>query len=220
MLVWPDQQPSDCCGHVMLLHGAGAPVDSPWMNQSADLLSQSGWWVWRAEFDYMAQRRQGLPKRPPPRVAHLIQALDLIIQQHCAQYQTPLLLVGKSMGGRVATLWLAQTQVPKMVLGALVLGYPFHPLGRPEQPRTEHFPQLARPVDIIQGTRDPMGSMAWVKQQAFASNPNIIWLEGGNHDLEVGRRALVDNAPLREELIQQRANHWRTYCLETMRWDR
>jgi len=208
MQLWSDPCPNDPCGQVLLLHGAGAAADTPWMNAVAFTLAQAHWWVWRAEFDYMAQRRAGYPKRPPPKMTTLIDELDSVLRAHIVARGLPVLLVGKSMGGRVATLWLAHTQqsIPATVLGALVLGYPFHPARRPDRPRIDHFGDLRRPVEIIQGERDPMGSKQWVMAQKLPLNPAMFWQPGGNHDLKVSQRS--SGVHRLSELLLTRAQHW------------
>jgi len=203
-----DSCPEAHCGKVLLLHGAGSPVDTPWMNSVAQILYESRWWVCRGEFDYMAQRRVGQAKRPPPMVSHLVDELDAAITEHLVPDQQPLLLVGKSMGGRIATLWLAQTHrmIPNTVLGALVLGYPFHPIKHPDRPRIEHFEHLQRPVEILQGELDPMGSKSWVIAQKIPSNPHIVWQPGGNHDLQVSRK--FPESPSLAQLLAIHAQRW------------
>ena len=213
MQIWPDTAPINHCGHAILLHGAGAPVDTPWMNSAAAALNAARWWVWRAEFDYMSQRRNGLPKRPPPKVTHLVNELHTGLEQHSAQYEQNVLLVGKSMGGRVATLWLAEvapdTNVYRKVMGALVLGYPFHPIGQPHKPRLNHLMHLQKPVEIIQGTRDAMGSKDWLATQSLSSLVTMYWRDGANHDLHIPQRLQTPDTLTLDEIIEGRATAWR-----------
>lgn len=205
MELWPEKQPKSYIGRAIFIHGAGAPSDSQWMNEVSDVLQHCGWWVWRAEFAYMAQRRHGLPKRPPPKTAQLVSELDQAVQPLNSELT---LLVGKSMGGRIASHWLAEAAVPRSVVGALVLGYPFHPLGRPDRPRTEHLSQLQKPVEIIQGTHDPMGSFDWVTANPLPQNLTVFWQTGGGHDLNVARRWTAEDSVPKETLIHQRAVAW------------
>ena len=69
----------------------------------------------------------------------------------------PLIIGGKSMGGRVASMIADASLRRKRIAGLLCLGYPFHPPGRPEQLRTKHLIELKTPALICQGTRDEFG---------------------------------------------------------------
>src|SRR5690606_14128341 len=86
---------------------------------------------------------------------------------------------GKSMGGRMASLIADETGVRALVC----LGYPFHPPGRPEKPRTAHLSDLRTPALIVQGTRDPFGRPDEVA--GYALSPAIVlqWIEGCVHGL-------------------------------------
>ena len=67
--------------------------------------------------------------------------------------------------------------------GPVALGYPFHPPGRPEKTRIDHFPALASPALILQGTRDPFGTQADVAAYDLGPMVTVDWLQDGNHDL-------------------------------------
>ncbi|MGE4129972.1 MAG: alpha/beta family hydrolase, partial [Hyphomicrobiaceae bacterium] len=149
---------------LLLAHGAGAPMTSPFMETMAALLAEVGVETWRFEFAYMAARRTQGKRRPPPR-AELLRGEYVSITQAAAGRiagnggpRLPLLIGGKSMGGRVATMVLAELSAAGTVAGAVALGYPFHPPGRPEKPRTEHLEALSAPLLIVQGERDPFGT--------------------------------------------------------------
>ena len=94
-----------------------------------------------------------------------------------------LVIGGKSMGGRVASMVADELHAAGAVAGLLCLGYPFHPPGRPEQLRTAHLERLATPALICQGTRDPFGTREEVAGYALSARIEILWLEDGDHDL-------------------------------------
>ena len=164
----------------ILAHGAGAPMDSIFMNDFAAGLAKEGIHVVRFEFPYMQERRLNGKKRPPNRQPELIACF----QQVLAAVQGPCVIAGKSMGGRMASILSSLEDVPKKVKGVLAVGYPFHPQGKPEKLRTEHFPNVSVPTLIEQGTRDALGDTSLVNALDIPENFQIHWLEDGNHDLK------------------------------------
>ena len=162
-------------------HGAGAPMDSPFMDAFAQALAEAGYRTARFEFAYMADRRQGGKKRPPDRQPVLEAAWEAVIEQLGPE---KLVIGGKSMGGRMASLVADRTGVA----GLICLGYPFHPPGKPEKLRTEHLETLKTPALICQGTRDPFGTKEQVARYPLAKSIQLHWAEDGNHDL-VPRKA-------------------------------
>lgn len=170
---------------VLFMHGAGAPADSEWMNSVASTLADSALDVYRAEFDYMAKRREDGKKRPPPRADRLLHELEALIRA-LPDPDRPLMLAGKSMGGRVATRLVARSEWPQDLTRptrVLVFGYPFYAPGKSDRPRIDHLPDALCPIQVVQGTRDPMGSLDEVRQFDLGGEVDIHWVEDGNHDL-------------------------------------
>jgi uncharacterized protein len=126
---------------VLLAHGAGAPTDSPWMDAVAKALAAAGLRAIRLVFAYMAARRAGT-RKPPPRADLLVPQYRHAIAQLGAE--APLIIGGKSMGARVASLVADEMYAAGKTAGLLCVGYPFHPLGKPAQPRTGHLRAAAR----------------------------------------------------------------------------
>ncbi|MCC7366712.1 MAG: dienelactone hydrolase family protein [Dehalococcoidia bacterium] len=163
---------------LVLAHGAGAPMDSAYMDAWAKGLAERGLRVARFEFPYMRARRETGGKRPPDREAVLLRAWrDVVAQLGGGPH---LAIGGKSMGGRMASM-----VADELGAGALVcLGYPFHAPGRPEKPRTAHLTDLRTPALIVQGTRDPFGTAADVAGYQLSPAIAVHWLEGGDHDFK------------------------------------
>ncbi len=170
---------------VLLAHGAGAPMDSPSMTAGAQALAEAGFRVARFEFDYMAGRRTGV-RAPPPRAETLnpqyLAAIDAL------GANGKLIIGGKSMGGRVASLVVDALFAQGRVHGLLCLGYPFHPPDKPQQLRTGHLAGLKAPALIVQGTRDPFGTREEVSTYALSPAIAMLWLEDGDHDLKPRKR--------------------------------
>ena len=162
---------------ILLGHGAGAPMDSPAMTAIARSLAEVGFRVARFEFDYMASRRTSSGRKPPPRGETLKPEYVAAIAAFKAR--GPLIVGGKSMGGRVASMIADEHHAA----GLLCLVYPFHPVGKPTQLRTAHLAGLKTPALIVQGTRDPFGTPDEVATYKLSKAMEILWLEDGDHDL-------------------------------------
>ena len=171
---------------ILLAHGAGAPMDSPSMTASARALAGAGFRVARFEFDYMAARRSGTGRTPPPRAEKLnpqyLAAIDAL------GAAGTLIIGGKSMGGRVASMVADELFENGRIDGLLCLGYPFHPPGKPEQLRTGHLVDLKTPTLIVQGTRDEFGTRDEVSTYRLSPAIDILWVEDGDHDLKPRKR--------------------------------
>ena len=166
---------------VLLAHGAGAPMDSNSMTAVARALTGTGLRVARFEFGYMAARRSG-QRKPPPRAETLIGEYREAVAALGAEGQ--LIIGGKSMGGRVASMVADELLAKKKIAGLLCLGYPFHPPAKPTQLRTAHLAALRTPALICQGTRDEFGTREEVEGYSLSDRIELLWLEDGDHDLK------------------------------------
>ncbi|MCR9073388.1 MAG: alpha/beta fold hydrolase [Alphaproteobacteria bacterium] len=169
--------PDNAAVTLLLAHGAGAPMDSPFMEAIAARVASKGHRVVRFEFDYMAERRTTGRKRPPERAPALLEQWRRTIDRFGGPGAVA--IGGKSMGGRMASLIAAQSTVR----GCLCLGYPFHPPGKPDTLRIDHLPDLRCPTLIVQGTRDPFGTRDDVAAMDLPNTLSVAWIEDGNHDL-------------------------------------
>src|ERR1700722_5199694 len=162
----------------LFAHGAGAAMDSPFMQRVAEGVAASGVRVIRFEFPYMQRRREtgkgGAPD--PPRV--LMQSFRDAIDE--AGGSSGLVIGGKSMGGRIASMVADDAKVR----GVVCLGYPFHPPGKLEKTRTSHLENLRTPTLILQGTRDSFGSREDVCGYRLSKAIQIEWLEDGDHSFK------------------------------------
>ncbi|HKJ70664.1 MAG TPA: alpha/beta family hydrolase [Gammaproteobacteria bacterium] len=165
-----------------LAHGAGVGMDSPFMAAVASGLGERGWRVARFEFPYMVRRRAEGTKRPPDRQPVLLDTWREVIDELGAQR---LVIGGKSMGGRMASLVADEAGVA----GLVGLGYPFHPPGKPDRTRIEHLQRLATPALIVQGSRDPFGTREEVASYPLDPAIAFHWAEDGNHDLAPRKRS-------------------------------
>ena len=174
---------------ILLAHGAGASMDSPSMTATAKALAAAGFQVARFEFHYMAARRYG-HRKPPPRAETVNpEYIKAIADLRAKGVTGPLVIGGKSMGGRVASMVADEMFAKGEISGLLCLGYPFHPPAKPDQLRTKHLADLKTPTLIFQGTRDEFGTREEVPTYGLSKAIEVIWLEDGDHDLKP-RKAL------------------------------
>lgn len=98
------------------------------------------------------------------------------------------------MGGRVASQVLAKAGLPRAV-GAVFLGYPLHPPGKPETRRDAHLPDVGVPMLFVQGARDPFGTAREIRALARRlPDARVHVVAQGDHSLAVPKRAAVTGA--------------------------
>jgi predicted alpha/beta-hydrolase family hydrolase len=171
--------PADAAITLVLAHGAGAPMDSDFMKEIAQIVAGYGHRVVRFEFPYMAKRRIDGKKRGPDRAPVLIATWqDVVHQARTSNPQGRIVIGGKSMGGRIASMVADDLGVT----GLVCLGYPFHPVGKPDKLRTDHLKGLETPTLIAQGTRDPFGTQDEVAGFDLSEAISFHWVADGNHD--------------------------------------
>jgi predicted alpha/beta-hydrolase family hydrolase len=161
---------------VVLAHGAGSGMTHPFLKDIAEQLAAHGLPVVRFDFPYRTANR-----RMPDRMPVLQDTLRAVVGEHG---RGPLVLVGKSMGGRVATMLADELGATACV----VFGYPFHPPGKPLQMRTAHLATLRTRTLLLQGDRDEFGNREEVASYALSPAITLEWFADGDHSL-VPRRA-------------------------------
>ena len=192
--------PDDAKALFIFAHGAGVGMDSEFMTTIAQGLGANGIRVARFEFAYMAQRRTGGSKRPPPRADKLEAEFKDAIDE--LAHKGALFIGGKSMGGRVASLISDDLTPTGNLAGLICLGYPFHPPGKPESLRTAHLEGLQTQALICQGTRDPFGTLEDVKSYQLSDKIVLEWLEDGEHGFKPRKSAGVTLEENMEQSVQ------------------
>ena len=168
---------------LLLAHGAGAPMDSSFMTRIAEALAARGLAVARFEFAYMAKRRTTGKKYPPPKAEKLSGEFRAAIETALAAPERigPLVIGGKSMGGRVAAITAGEA-LPEDVVAVACLGYPFHGPGRPEEIRLAPLVATLLPTLVLQGERDEFGNRTEVEGLAVGDAVRFEWIADGSHD--------------------------------------
>ena len=169
--------PAKAATTIVLAHGAGAPMDSPFMEFFAKGLGTRGFRVVRFEFPYMASKRVTGKQKPPDREPVLRETWMRVIEKLA---RDGLVIGGKSMGGRIASLIADKAGVA----GLVCLGYPFHPVGKPDKLRVEHFQTIKTPTLIVQGERDPFGTREEVAGYKMSAAVRILWMQDGDHSFK------------------------------------
>ena len=173
--------PPDAAARFLCAHGAGSGMGTPFLEAVARLLAERGIAVLRFEFAYMASRGRTGSRGRVPRAESLVEEYRAATAD--APGGAPLLIGGKSMGGRVGTLVADELYAAGRIAGLVCLGYPFHPPKRPDRLRTAHLERLACPALIVQGERDPFGPRAEVEAMHLSPAIRFHWAGDGNHDL-------------------------------------
>jgi uncharacterized protein len=172
---------------LLLAHGAGAGQRHPFMVAFARGLSERGIDVMTFNFLYTDQKRR-VPDRMPQLVACYRAVIAAARDQIQSAYER-LFIGGKSMGGRAATHVAAED--PDLIIsGIVLLGYPLHPPGRPDQTRDAHLPNVRRPMLFVQGSRDTFGTPSELKPilGSLSPMPTLHTVHGGDHSFKVAGR--------------------------------
>ena len=166
----------------VLAHGAGAGMRHPFMTEIAEKLQAKGVATLRYEFPYM----QSGGKRPdPPRVleATVRKAIEKAAELAPA---LPIIVGGKSMGGRMTSQLLANDHTLP-VRGLVFLGFPLHQPGKPGRERAKHLFDVVQPMLFVQGTRDTLADLSLVREVTaeLGERATLRVVEGGDHSFAV-----------------------------------
>ena len=182
---WKANVPEPWSGEtaVILAHGAGQGIDSPFMRFFHEALSQRGLLSVQFNFEYM-DRGKKIPDPQPKMQAQYRQVVSEVAEAHRPRR---IIIGGKSMGGRVASYIAADTP---QVNGLVFLGYPLHPPGKQDQMRDAHLYDIKVPMLFLSGTRDTFAERPLLEKvvNRLGDRATLIWTEGGDHSLKVGRK--------------------------------
>ncbi len=165
---------------LVVAHGAGAGMEHPFLRGFTAALNDDGVATLRFNFPYREAGRK-FPDRPPAAIAAWRAAMDAAAARSEGE---PLWAAGKSFGGRMASMAVAEGMA---AAGLVFLGYPLHPPGKPEKLRDEHLYGLTLPMLFLQGSRDTFATRGLLESVVARIGPNatLQWLEGGDHSFAV-----------------------------------
>jgi len=181
---------------VILAHGAGNDMHTSFLKNMSHAFADAGFLCIRFNFLYKEQGRKA-PDRTPVLEATWRAVLDHV-SKHAAQMRR-LVLAGKSMGGRIASMIVAHDAPP--VAGLVFFGYPLHPPGKLERMRCAHLPMVHCPMLFIQGTRDALCDMQKLRSiLSGIPNATIHEITGGDHSFKVLKKLQRDPAEVIKEI--------------------
>ena len=177
---------------LLLFHGAGGDKEHPVFQRIEEALQIP---VCAVNFSYRDQSH----RRPPPRADNLISEVTEITLRYSDRLGVPpshLLIGGRSMGGRVASMAVAGGLKSR---GLVLLSYPLHPIGKPEKLRVGHFSAITRPCIFLSGDKDPFGNPELFSKYVplIRGQVSMVWLKGQGHDPRKGL-----------DTLEESLNHW------------
>jgi uncharacterized protein len=174
---------------LVITHGAGSNCESPLLRAVAETFAEAGFQVLRCDLPFRQQRATGPPF--PGAAARDREGLQRATEAMREITPDFVILGGHSYGGRQATLLTAET--PAFADALLLLSYPLHPPRKPEQLRTQHFPQLRTPALFMHGTRDPFGSIdeMSIALTAIPARHRLVAIEKAGHELGAAAAAVI-----------------------------
>jgi predicted alpha/beta-hydrolase family hydrolase len=193
---------------IVLAHGAGAGQRSPFMVAAAKALADRGILAATFDFPYITQKRKVPDKGPVLEEAWRGAVAAALARSEFAGL--PLVIGGKSMGGRIASQVAATGTLP--IAGLVYLGYPLHPPGKPAQRRDAHLPAITAPMLFVQGGRDAFGTADEIRELLPRLNRQTVLHEvpGGDHSFKVPAGAGRTQADILNEIFDVVAR----FCLK------
>lgn len=196
-------RPDDANWLLVFAHGAGAGMHHPFMEHLAGQLAGCGVATLRYHFPYMQHRR----KRPDPPAVLTATVRAAVAAASETAAGLPLLAGGKSLGGRMTSLAVADERSAPgpgiaSVRGLVFVGFPLHPAGRPGTQRAEHLARVRIPMLFLQGTRDALADLALLRPLCDTLVPlsTLHVVEGGDHSFHMLKRFGKTDADVLAEL--------------------
>ena len=173
---------------LILTHGAGSNAQAPLLVRVAEAFAETGSLVLRYDLPFRRQRPHGPPN--PHHAAQDRDGIERAFDALCAMAPGRIFAGGHSYGGRQTARWAAER--PALAAGLLLLSYPLHPPGKPDQKRTNFFPELRTAALFVHGTQDPFGSIEELREALtlIPAPTALLPVEGAAHDLK--RAATVE----------------------------
>jgi predicted alpha/beta-hydrolase family hydrolase len=173
-------------------HGAGAPMNHPFMKTMSKELEDLGIGTLRFNFPYM-EAKKGRPDVPAVAHATIDAAASYLYKEFP---KASIFLSGKSFGGRMSSQYMAKN-VPAFVKGLAFFGFPLHAPGAPSVERADHLKEIKVPMLFLQGTRDSLA--AWDMITAVTKSlptANLVKFEGADHSFKAGKANLLPELAL------------------------
>ena len=187
-------EPATAAGATPLLaltHGAGGNRDTPGLVSLAESLAERN--IRTLRFNLPAAEAG---RRRPDRSERAIACVSAVADWAAREFEEPLFLGGRSFGGRMASLLLADrdTETRRRVAGLVLLAYPLKPPGKADVPpgRMEHLSRIGVPTLFVSGDRDPFAPPALLNPVVAAARAEVCWIAGGDHGFRVPKAVLTN----------------------------
>jgi hypothetical protein len=193
-------RPAEPSGDALVLtHGAGSDCSAPLLLALAEALTEMRWMVLRCDLPFRQSRPQGPPRGSG---AEDRAGLRRAVQVLRGLAGGRVFLGGQSYGGRQASMLAAEE--PALANGLLLLSYPLHPPGKPDQLRTKHLPKIQAPALLVSGSADPFGSPAELEAalRLIPAPVSLLLIEGAGHDLGFGRRVRAGMKDVPQRIVR------------------
>jgi predicted alpha/beta-hydrolase family hydrolase len=180
---------------VLLAHGAGSDLHGAALVTVADALAAAKIPSLRFNYPYRTAGRNA-PDRPKVLDAATREAAAELAKRAKLPFER-LVLGGRSMGGRYCSMVVGDADDPVPALGLVMLSYPLHAAGKPDQPRTAHFPGIRVPILFVSGTRDSLAGRDALTTAAEAVRGKVVfhWVDTADHGyrpLKASGRTIAD----------------------------
>jgi uncharacterized protein len=185
---------------LVLSHGAGAGMRSPFMEEAARELAAVQVATFRYQFPYMENGR----KPPDPRPILTATVLAAVEAARDAAPDLPLFAGGKSLGGRMSSLAV----LPSQVRGLVFFGFPLHAPGKPSTERAGHLAGVRVPMLFLQGTRDAFAGLELLRPvcEGLGERATLLTIEGADHSFHVPRRSGTSDADILKRIVREAAD--------------
>lgn len=192
--IWERATTTSSMGAFVCAHGAGGSMSDRGMLAVSATLRAHGLDVLRFNFLYK-ERGSGRPD-PMPLLEECVAAVVARVRDELQPRR--LVIGGRSMGGRAASMLAANGFACD---GLLLLAYPLHPAGKPEQLRDAHLPRIKVPTLCVNGTRDTLCRRDLMEAVLARVGPRfrMHWLEGADHGWHVLKSSGRTDAAVLEE---------------------
>jgi predicted alpha/beta-hydrolase family hydrolase len=153
--------------------------------------------TFRYQFPYVERGRRG--PDPPAVLVGTVRAA--VTAAAAAAPDLPLLVGGKSLGGRMTSTAVAEKPLPDS-RGIVFLGFPLHAPGKPGTDRADHLQRVGIPMLFLQGSRDAFGGLDLLTPicKRLGERATLHVLEGADHGFRVPRSSGRTEADVLDEL--------------------
>jgi len=185
-------------------HGAGGSMMDRGMASVTATLRRRGLGIVRFNFLYK-ERKSGRPDPMPTLMKTFASVVDRV-RAELGSGVGRLVIGGRSMGGRAGSMLAADGFAAD---GLLLLAYPLHPAGKPEQLRDAHLPRITMPVLCFNGTRDALCTPDIMRRVLTTVHApwEMHWLEGADHSFHVLKSSGRTDAEVLDE-VGDVSNRW------------